>query len=165
MSLLFKLLIITSILFSYACSVDTRAEESEEDIRCLAKNIYFEARSESMAGWLGVAGVTLNRVSSKRFPNSVCEVVFQGPKYVSSGLPIKHRCQFSWYCDGKSDYIVDRDIHSEISYFVRTIMEANNFIFDITEGATHYHHFAINPYWAKSMTKTVRIDSHIFYRN
>lgn len=51
MSLLFKLLIITSTLFSYACSVDTRAEESEEDIRCLAKNIYFEARSESMAAY------------------------------------------------------------------------------------------------------------------
>ena len=164
MSLLFKILLVFSILFSYSCSVDTKAEESEENIRCLAKNIYFEARSESMAGWLGVADVTLNRVSSKRFPNSICEVVFQGPKYANSSLPVRHKCQFSWYCDGKSDDIVDIDMYSEISYFVRTITKDTS-RFDITEGATHYHHHAINPFWAKSMTKTVRIDSHIFYRN
>lgn len=164
MSLLFKLLLGFLVLFSYSCAVDTKAEESEEDIRCLAKNIYFEARSESMAGWLGVAYVTLNRVSSKRFPNSVCEVVFQGPKYENSSLPVRHKCQFSWYCDGKSDHIVDLDIYSEISYFVRTIVKDTS-RFDITEGATHYHHYKISPFWAESMTKVVRIDSHIFYRN
>ena len=162
MNLLFKLLLISSMLFSFSCA---KAEEALDDIRCLTENIYFEARSESTAGWMAVADVTLNRVVSKRFPNSICEVVFQGPKYKERDLPIKHKCQFSWYCDGKADTIANLDAYFKISYFVRTILESKTFRFDITDGATHYHHHAINPSWAKSMTQTVRIDEHIFYRN
>ena len=161
MNLLFKILLVSATLLS---SLSVKAEGSEEDVRCLTENIYFEARSESIAGWMGVADVTLNRASSKRFPNSICEVVFQGVKHKGSGMPIKNKCQFSWYCDGKPDYIANLDMYSKISYFVRAGMGANTFRFDITDGATHYHHYTINPSWAKNMTKTVRIDEHIFYR-
>ena len=76
---------------------------------CLAENVYFEARNQGTAGWSAVISVTLNRVKDKRFPNTVCEVVKQGPtreswktrgKDVSESerkyYPIKHRCQFSW---------------------------------------------------------------------
>ena len=75
---------------------------------CLAENVYFEARNQGTAGWSAVISVTLNRVKDKRFPNTVCEVVKQGPtreswktrgKDVSESerkyYPIKHRCQFS----------------------------------------------------------------------
>ena len=77
---------------------------------CLAENVYFEARNQGTAGWSAVISVTLNRVKDKRFPNTVCEVVKQGPtreSWKKNGIyyPIRHKCQFSWYCDGKADKI------------------------------------------------------------
>ena len=73
---------------------------NQTEIECMAKNIYFEAAIESTAGQLAVAQVTLNRVKSKHYPNTVCEVVYEGPHH-ASGHPKRDRCQFSWYCDGK----------------------------------------------------------------
>jgi N-acetylmuramoyl-L-alanine amidase len=67
----------------------------ETALMCLALNIYFEARSEPIQGQIAIAEVTLNRVASPNFPNDVCSVVLQDN---SAG------CQFSWWCDGKSDY-------------------------------------------------------------
>ena len=75
---------------------------SQTEIECMAKNIYFEAAVESTAGQLAVAQVTLNRVKSRHYPNSVCEVVYEGP-HTANGFPKRDRCQFSWYCDGKGD--------------------------------------------------------------
>tara|TARA_B100000795_G_C22412893_1_gene291524 strand:- start:90 stop:524 length:435 start_codon:yes stop_codon:yes gene_type:complete len=127
---------------------------------CLTDNIYFEARSQGFAGWVAVAQVTLNRVKDKRFPNTICEVVKQGLTY-QSGHPIKNKCQFSWYCDGKSDEIINTKIHEEISIMVNNYI---HFGFDITDGATHYHADYVLPSWAKTKTKTIEIDDHIFYR-
>jgi len=87
-----------------------------QEMICLAENIYFEARAESIEGKAAVANVTRNRVNSSLFPNSYCGVVYQGPVRESWKTkqdpnlepvyyPIKHRCQFSWYCDGKKDVI------------------------------------------------------------
>ena len=84
---------------------------------CLALNIYHEARSQGTAGIFGVTAVVLNRVNDERFPNTICEVVYQGPtreswktkKYKNLPVderiyyPIRNKCQFSWYCDGKND--------------------------------------------------------------
>ena len=88
-------------------------------IVCLAENIYFEARAEAMEGKAGVANVTRNRVLDQRWPSTYCEVVQQGPVRESWKTkknpdladservyyPRKHRCQFSWYCDGMKDII------------------------------------------------------------
>ena len=75
---------------------------------CLAKNMYYEARNQGTAGRLAVSNVVLNRVDDKRFPNTVCEVVEQGPvreSWKKNGVmyPIRHTCQFSRFWDGKSD--------------------------------------------------------------
>ena len=75
---------------------------NSEELECMSKNIYFEAATESTAGKLAVAQVTMNRVRSTHYPNTVCKVITQGIHY-SNGFPVKDRCQFSWYCDGKHD--------------------------------------------------------------
>ena len=73
-------------------------------ITCLAQNIYFEARDQPTIGQRAVAEVVLNRVHDPRWPDTVCEVIREGPTYSwKQDYPIKHRCQFSWYCDGLSD--------------------------------------------------------------
>ena len=97
----------TSGLIEIADTVISRSlVVDDKEVTCMAKNIFFEAAIESTAGKLAVAHVTLNRVDSKQFPNSVCEVVYDGPHYTSASgkqYPVRDRCQFSWYCDGKVD--------------------------------------------------------------
>ena len=136
---------------------------SSEDTTCLAKNIYFEARSESTAGRIAVAWTVINRVRHKRFPNSVCEVVEQGLKY-ENGFPKRNKCQFSWYCDGQPDIIRNvnewRDAYRLASY----VSSGRDHLVDITDGSLWYHADYVFPRWAKHKRKTAKIDTHIFYR-
>ena len=138
-----------------------------DDKKCLTENIYFEARGQGQAGWLAVAQVTQNRVDDRRFPNTICEVVKQGLTY-ASGDPIRNKCQFSWYCDGKSDKPKNTKVYNEISELVNYIYDVkghtNHELLDITDGATHYHADYVRPSWAKTKTKTIEIEDHIFYR-
>jgi len=149
-----------------------------EEVRCLAENIYHEARNQGTAGWLAVASVTLNRVTDDRFPDTICGVVFQAetkeswktkskkdiPDAERIFYPVRHRCQFSWYCDGKSDDINHISIFLEIMTFTKFILTSQIMMFDITDGATFYHADYVTPSWAKSKTKTIEIGDHIFYR-
>ena len=138
---------------------------------CLADNVYFESRNQGTAGWNAVISVTMNRVKDKRFPNTICGVVKQGPtreswKQNGTYYPIKHRCQFSWYCDGKKDVVhkKDKKIYKEIYNLAYVSMIPGITILDITDGATHYHADYVTPAWAQTKTKTVEIGDHIFYR-
>ena len=136
---------------------------NSEELECMSKNIYFEAAMESTAGKLAVAQVTMNRVRSHHYPNTVCKVITQG-KHYSSGFPVKDRCQFSWYCDGKLDDPPTTGsmwrASQEIAKYVLTTPDLK----DITDGATHYHaDYISSPRWASPRRRTVEIDTHIFY--
>ena len=90
-----------------------------EHVKCLALNMYHEARDQGTAGKLAVSAVVINRVSDSRFPNTICEVIKQGPtrkswRDPSVSYPIKNRCQFSWYCDGISDEVKDEKTYQKI---------------------------------------------------
>ena len=136
---------------------------------CLALNTYHEAKNQSLVGQIATAQVVMNRVEDNRFPNTICEVVKQGPTRPSwedpkKEYPIKHRCQFSWYCDGKSDE-PRRDSKEwfKAKEYARIVL-SGRIVLDVTEGATHYHATYVRPAWAKTKTRTTRIESHIFYR-
>jgi spore germination cell wall hydrolase CwlJ-like protein len=125
-------------------------------LMCLALNVYHEARSEPLQGQAAVAHVVLNRVASGRWPDDVCSVVHQG---YEKG---RFRCQFTWYCDGKSDE------PKEIVAWSKSVLVADQVLKgvvpDVTNGATHYHARYVNPYWSASLSKTVTYGSHLFYR-
>ena len=131
---------------------------------CLALNTYHEAKNQSMIGQVATAQVVMNRVADSRYPNTVCEVVKQGPKYKGSDVPVRHKCQFSWFCDGKSDE-PKRDSKEwfKAQDYARIVL-SGRIALDVTEGATHYHATYVRPAWAKTKTRTTRIESHIFYR-
>ena len=133
-----------------------------EAITCLALNIYFESRNQPIEGQVAVSQVVLERVKSKKYPNTVCEVVFQGPTYSwSVNYPIRDRCQFSWYCDGLSDKPKDK------TAWLNSLEVAEKVYYgltDIVKGATHYHSVKVNPWWAKYKVKVKQIGDHIFYR-
>ena len=129
---------------------------------CLAKNIYFEARGEEIAGQYAVGLVTLNRVRSKRFPNTICGVVYQARYW--NNHPVRNRCHFSWYCDGKSDNPKELTAIDKAQWVAWLVL--NGHVFDFTRGATHYHANYVNPKWNrhKEVKRIVQIDDHIFYR-
>ena len=141
------------ILFGLLLSTQESASKVQSPHQCLAENIYFEARNQGTAGWLAVAAVTLNRVNSKHFPDTICGVVFQGQTHPNSDVPIKYKCQFSWYCDGKSDHVGDLDLFFKILYFSNLMVNSNKIMFDITDGSTYYHHHSVEPFWINNRKK------------
>lgn len=122
---------------------------------CLTEAIYFEARSETLRGQVAVAEVILNRVDSRKYPNSICKVVNQGASK-------KNACQFSYNCDGKTEKMSERGARERAGKIARALMDGQ--ARNLTGGATHYHATYVKPRWAKKLVKTAEIDSHIFYR-
>ena len=134
-----------------------------EAIMCLALNIYHEARDQPFIGQVAVAQVVMNRVYDDRYPDHPCEVVFQGPTYSwEPDFPVRHRCQFSWYCDGKSDKVYDEDAYRQALTIAHGVYYDD--LDDFVEGATHYHATYVLPEWAESKTPVVQIGQHMFYR-
>lgn len=129
---------------------------------CLAQNIYYEARGSSLADSAAVSDVVLNRVQDTRYPNTICDVVKQGEK-LSNGQMKRNRCQFSWYCDGKSDWPADSDSWIKAQELALSMILYGKYR-GITEGATHYHAHYVNPRWARSFSLTGTIGEHKFYR-
>ena len=136
----------------------------ETALMCMAVNIYHEAGNQSMIGQMAVGQVVLNRVEDSRFPDTVCEVVKQAVTYKKSDKPIRWKCQFTWYCDGKKDEPNFESKTWSAALENASILLTKTIVLDITEGATHYHATYVRPAWAKTKTKTTRIDRHIFYR-
>lgn len=141
---------------------------SERDIECLATNAYFEARNEPVAGQVGVTQVVLNRVDSELFPDDVCSVIYQGETYRDEDgnrVPRRNRCQFSWWCDGRSDIPRNWKKYSEIYQIVAEVARdrANDQGSDITNGSLFYHADYVNPRWNRRMDKEVQLGRHIFY--
>jgi len=136
--------------------------ENEPQAWCLAQNIYYEARSSNLADQTAVADVVLNRVQDARYPNTICEVVKQGRQY-ASGQMIRNQCQFSWYCDGKSDYPRDKEAWTKAQQTAYMMIYYDDYR-GSSEGSTHYHADYVAPKWVKDMQLIGRIGDHIFYR-
>jgi spore germination cell wall hydrolase CwlJ-like protein len=123
--------------------------------------IYFEARGESqISGHIAIAEVIENRVQDARFPDDHCSVVKQGKYW--RGHPIKHKCQFTFYCDRKPETVTDRDSW-ELALLVAS-KSLNGEFREVTNGATHYHSKAVDPYWSHTGELTQAIGNHLFYR-
>ena len=126
-----------------------------EEIDCLALNIYFEARGEPDLGKIAVGHVVLNRVADKRFPETVCDVIRQG------GEKVLNRCQFSWWCDGRSDQPREARSWQKVRTVARNIYWG--FSEDPTAGALWYHADSVAPYWSRVLARGPKIGQHLFY--
>ena len=121
---------------------------------CLALAMYWEARGEGDRGMLAVGSVVLNRVENRQFPNSVCAVVYEGGETPP--------CQFSWWCDGKSDHPRNRTQWQTALNLANKLL--SNQAHDPTGGALFFHNSSIRPSFHSSRQRTARIGNHIFYR-
>ena len=147
--------LIKEMAIVLATMVQANVETSPFEVRCLARNIYHEARGEDIDGQIAVAQVTLNRVDSPRYPNSICDVVYhdKGPRAWD--------CQFSWTCDGKPDQPTDMAAYGLATLIATEVIKGEPE--DYVGGALHYvARTALDRRWVKRMHVHGRIGRHYF---
>lgn len=139
-----------------ATANEITAKVRERQLACLARNIYYEAGSEPFEGKVAVAQVTLNRMESGKFPDDVCQVIYQKNIFYEKVV-----CQFSWYCDREATI---RPIHKgnydeSMEAAKKVLLEG--FRLPSIKDALFYHADYVNPGWKKE--RVAKIGRHIFY--
>ncbi|MEO7386492.1 MAG: cell wall hydrolase [Gammaproteobacteria bacterium] len=136
-------------------AVDPAGEQLLDDpITCLARTIYWEARGEEGVSMEAVASVVMNRLGHERFPDTVCAVVRQGREHGA--------CQFSWWCDGRSDRARDDESYATAKEIARRALNLE--LRDRTGGALYFHHRKVTPGWSTAYRKTAEIGDFVFYK-
>jgi spore germination cell wall hydrolase CwlJ-like protein len=144
--------------------------EAQRQVSCLASNIYFEARSEPREGQIAVAFVTLNRVESSEFPDTICDVVKQKKRVESIGDK-RVVCQFSWYCESTPKWqYYNMLLTNDTTKKYNDVLEVAIYVYanqeklrDPTNGSLYYHADYVNPNW-RNLDRHVTIGRHIFYK-
>ena len=154
----------SAVLVAYAetrfVPTTKKVKLADSERMCLAQAIYHEARGESADGQMAVANVIINRAFSKKYPTTICGVVFQN---ADRG---KYKCQFTFACDGRSDMGTER------SAWNRSVKMAETAFAEfqqgerpgvIPNGALYYHTTAVAPKWSHTFRRVAAIGSHVFY--
>lgn len=132
------------------------AQDTIKQLDCLTKNIYWEAASEPFEGKVGVAQVTMNRVESGKFADTVCGVVHQKNVFYEKVI-----CQFSWYCENTyKTKRVQADLWKESEEVAKKVL-LEKFRLPSLSNALYYHADYVSPNWQKP--KITQIGRHIFY--
>lgn len=156
----FKTIDIELVGNTYNVNYDTA------DLNCMAINMYFEARNQDTDEAMAAVGYTvLNRVVSERYPDTVCNVVYQARRD-SAGNPIRNKCQFSWACDGlpdrvNMDNVLERQAWERANRIAQEVLEGK--IDNPVGNATMYHATYVRPYWRTAYTQVAKVETHIFY--
>ena len=136
------------------------AAEAKDSKHCLAEAMYFEARDQGWRGMLAVGVVIQNRVRDPRYPDDACGVVRQGRYW--RGNPIKHKCQFSYYCDGTPERPAEKE-PGAIALDLAGILLSGHLVIDGLGDATHYHTTTVRPGWSRKLSFRRVIGDHVFY--
>jgi spore germination cell wall hydrolase CwlJ-like protein len=127
---------------------DTKTLDPNEVV-CMAQNIYHEARGETLEGQRAVAHVTLNRLHSAAYPDTICEVVYQPD-------------QFSWTRRAQAEPSEPAAYETAVVIALGAITGLSK---DPTHGATHYFdHTTVTPGWSRAFRTTRVIGGHTFKR-
>lgn len=126
----------------------------DDAITCLARSIYWEAKGRETPEMEAVASVVMNRLGHEGFPDKVCAVVKQGSE--------TKNCQFSWWCDGRSDQVQEETRYTLAKEIARKAL--NKQLNDRTHGAMYFHDKNVKPDWAGKYIKTAQIGRFLFYK-
>lgn len=136
-------------------AVDPQGKESVDDaITCLSRTIYWEAKGGKPEDMEAVADVVLNRLGQKDFADTVCGVVKQDQH--------KKTCQFSWWCDGRPDQVVEEDRYTDAKEVARKAL--NQQLKDRTHGALFFHDRSIKAGGFEKYVKTAETGKFLFYK-
>jgi len=138
---------------------------TDADEHCLALNIYFETRGEkSVRGKYAVADVVMYRYLNDEYPNAVCNIVKDGQySRWRQHVPVRNKCQFSWWCDGKPDVPKDDQAFERATEIAKEVLHDPHYVPRI-EYAIHYHANYVRPRWARTKEFVASIGNHRFYR-
>jgi spore germination cell wall hydrolase CwlJ-like protein len=127
-----------------------------DELKCMTDNIYFEAGNQSSIGKIAVGRVVLNRLEDKRYPSSVCGVVYH---------KVKSIYQFSWVSEKKhhKKNRINTQLYAECEDIAYDLLAYNSFS-DSFKNILFYHADYVNPSWFKRFKVAARIDNHIFYK-
>lgn len=123
---------------------------NQREMDCLADNVFYEARGEPRLGKIAIAYVTLNRVASGQFSNTICGVVHQRNR---------NGCQFSWVCS-RPKTRREPQVYNDILLIAEHVMSYNEL--DPTHGALYFERY--NRHY-KHRLVLARIGHHVFYSN
>ena len=139
---------------------DTSLKTRERQLLCMTQNIYYEAGSEPAEGKLAVAQVVMNRSKSGQFPEDLCKVIYQKNVFYEKTV-----CQFSWYCEGKTDFskINKNQKNWQESADAAKMVLMEGFRLPSLKTALYYHADYVNPNWDKD--RLIKIGRHIFYKD
>lgn len=154
-------------LLKYAESnVFNTVHVTPREVQCMTENMYYEARNQSNDAMAAVGFIVLNRVQSKRYENTICDVVYEGRKH-ADGRYVRNKCQFSWVCDGKQKIINTGNI-LELQAWERAqdvaVAVLSGTIENPIGNATMYHATYVKPYWRKAYQQVATVDDHVFYQ-
>lgn len=131
---------------------------NESEVRCLAKNIYYESRGEPKEGKVAVGIVTLNRTENSNYPNTICGVVNERTK-TKTGKVV---CQFSWTC------LTNRKPKESDPMWVESKWIASKIVLGLYDEWQHkyrnsynFHSISVSPGW--NLKRLTRVGRHIFY--
>jgi spore germination cell wall hydrolase CwlJ-like protein len=139
--------------------VELASAQFANEMHCMAEVMYYEARSEGLAGQKAVAEVVLRRTHNKNYADTVCSVVHEG---VQPGR--KAGCQFSFACDGSLKKRREGAAWEEARLLAEKIMMGSIQLGNHTGSAISYHTVDVSPPWSETMLRTTQIGNHIFYR-
>lgn len=136
-------------------AVDPAGQAALDDtITCMARSIYWEAKGGKSEDMEAVASVVMNRLGHDGFPDTVCGVVKQGSE--------TGKCQFSWWCDGRSDTVQEEARYAIAKEIARKAL--NRQLDDRTKGALYFHDRHVSPDWSREYVKTTETGDFLFYK-
>ena len=148
-----------ALLMSMQLALAEEGSSASERL-CMAEAVYYEARDQGWRGMIAVGVVIQNRVKDSRYPADICGVVHQGRYW--NGHPVRHKCQFSYYCDGKPERPAEQDAWT-MARDVATLLTSTDVNVAGIEDATHYHAAGTQPSWAAALERRKQIGGHVFY--
>lgn len=153
-------------LFQYQYGKDTykqtfselSVKEQYDQLECLSQNIYFESASESLAGKIAVAQITINRVESKKnirnsiFKDTICKVVYQDS-------------QFSWVKNKPKRLVnINKRVYNDSREVAKKVLFEGERIASLDKpNVLYYHAEYVKPSWANEFKFVAKIGKHLYY--
>ena len=134
-----------------------------KQLNCLAKNIFYEAGSESLNGQAAVARVVMNRIAHG-FGKNPCAVVYQTAqvdKLVDDEVQKVKLCQFSWVCEGKADPNKNSTKYKQAEQVAYDVLAYDAYKDVVPRTALFFHNLSVDPLWPYK--QVAKIGNHIFY--
>jgi hypothetical protein len=134
-----------------------------KQLNCLAKNIFYEAGNESLAGQAAVARVVMNRIAHG-FGNNPCAVIYQSTmvdKLIDDEIKKVKLCQFSWVCEGKGEPNKNNPKYKQAEQVAYDVLAYDAYNEVVPKNTLFFHNLQVDPLWPYK--QVAKIGNHIFY--